>query len=127
MGLCYRRPGYVCVFSHQLLNVWTNLYEISAAYFTNPSRQSVCICVPPIVARQKLGRHVSVATDTRNNRRNIGDVVFCCPCQTEGESVGLSVYPLMVTRQRLSKHILATTKYWWKRRFLSGACCIKRK
>jgi hypothetical protein len=38
---------------------------------------SVCLCVPPlIVARQRLGRHVPVATNTRNNSRIPGGAVF---------------------------------------------------
>jgi hypothetical protein len=50
---------------------------ISTAYFINPSHQSVCLYVyPPIVARQRLGRHVPVAVNTLNNRRIVGGVVF---------------------------------------------------
>jgi hypothetical protein len=40
---------------------------ISVAYFTNPSLSlCVCMCAPPIVARQRLGKHVPVATNTPN-------------------------------------------------------------
>jgi hypothetical protein len=53
---------------------------ISAAYFINPSRQSVFLYVyPTIVARQRLGKNVSATTNTRNNRiavsyqRKVGD------------------------------------------------------
>jgi hypothetical protein len=38
---------------------------ISAAYFVNPSHQSVRVCVSPIVARQRLGKkNVAAATNT---------------------------------------------------------------
>jgi hypothetical protein len=40
------------------------------------STACVCTYIPPIVARQRLGRHVPVATNTRNNRIIVGGVVF---------------------------------------------------
>jgi hypothetical protein len=49
--------------------------SISTAYFTNPSRQSVFVCVP-IVARQRLGKRVPAAANTRNNRKIVGCVIF---------------------------------------------------
>jgi hypothetical protein len=36
---------------------------------------SVCVLLL-IVARQRLGKHVPAATNTRNNRRIVGEVVF---------------------------------------------------
>jgi hypothetical protein len=49
---------------------------ISTAYFINSSHQSVFICVfPRIVVRQRLGRHVPVTKNTRNNIRVVGGVV----------------------------------------------------
>jgi hypothetical protein len=37
---------------------------ISMAYFINPSHQSVCLYVyPPLVARQRLGKTVTAATN----------------------------------------------------------------
>jgi hypothetical protein len=52
---------------------------ISTAYFINPCHQSVCLYVYLfIVARQRLGKNVSAATNTRRyNRRIVGRVVFC--------------------------------------------------
>jgi hypothetical protein len=51
---------------------------VSTAYFINPSHQSVCLYVyPPIVTRQRLGKHVPAAMIIRKNRRIIGRVVFC--------------------------------------------------
>jgi hypothetical protein len=47
---------------------------ISMVYLTNPFHQSVCVCIPPIVARQRLGKQVSAATNTRNNKIIVGRV-----------------------------------------------------
>jgi hypothetical protein len=50
---------------------------ISTAYFINPTRQSVCTCIPPIVARQRLGKNVTARKKyTDNNRRIVGYVIF---------------------------------------------------
>jgi hypothetical protein len=43
---------------------------ISEAYFINPSYQSVCMCIPPFIARQRLVKQVPGAmnkttTETR--------------------------------------------------------------
>jgi hypothetical protein len=57
--------------------------SISKAHLIDPSRQSVCLyvlsllsllgkgsikCVPPFISRQRLGKHVPAATNTRSNR-----------------------------------------------------------
>jgi hypothetical protein len=100
VGLCDLHPVCVSVYPHyQLLNAWTNLYETwyvyhanwahLTVYFRNPSRQSVCTCIPatvarqrsvkcipPFGARQRLGKHVQAAKNTRNIRRIIGRVIF---------------------------------------------------
>jgi hypothetical protein len=47
--------------------------QISTAYFMNPSHQSVCL-YSPIIAGQRLGKHVPAATNTRNNR-TVGRIV----------------------------------------------------
>jgi hypothetical protein len=53
------------------------LDPISKAYFINPSHQSVCLYVyPPLIARQRLGKHVSAATNTCNTGRSVGRVFF---------------------------------------------------
>jgi hypothetical protein len=78
---------------------------ISTGYFINPFHQSVSVCVsllslqgngsvkciPPFGARQRLGKHVSAATNTCNNRSIVERVIFCV-------SVVLSVYPHIVAR-----------------------------
>jgi hypothetical protein len=38
--------------------------RISAAYFINPSHQSVSICVYPIIASQRFGKNIAMATNT---------------------------------------------------------------
>jgi hypothetical protein len=62
--------------------------HISTAYFINPSHQSVYLYVyPPVVAKQRLGKNVTAATNTHATRivglfvfyavrvvsRNVGD------------------------------------------------------
>jgi hypothetical protein len=42
--------------------------------------------------------------------------------QPSHESAGLSLYPPIVARQRLGKHVSAATKNCWRRRFLCGLC-----
>jgi hypothetical protein len=51
---------------------------ISTAHFIKLSHQSVCLYVYPLpkVAMQRFGKHVSAATNTRNNRI-VGRIVFC--------------------------------------------------
>jgi hypothetical protein len=52
---------------------------ISAAYFINPSTQSLCPYVYEytfIVARKLLGKHVPAATNTHNDTRIIWGVLF---------------------------------------------------
>jgi hypothetical protein len=41
------------------------------------------------------------------------------------QSVCLNAYPPIVVRQRLGKHVPATMKNFWRRRFLFGPCRIK--
>jgi hypothetical protein len=50
---------------------------ISTIHFINLSLQSVCMHVYLLnVARQRLGKHIPAATNTRNNRRIVEGVVF---------------------------------------------------
>jgi hypothetical protein len=54
---------------------------VSAAYFISPSHQSACLCVyVPIIARQRLGKNVTAATNESNNRIIVGRVVFYAVC-----------------------------------------------
>jgi hypothetical protein len=60
------------------LGIYTRIMApepISTAYFIHPSHQSVCLYVYAPY-RQRLGSHVPVAKNTRNNGRIVGGVVF---------------------------------------------------
>jgi hypothetical protein len=71
---------------------------ISTAYFINPSHPRVSVCVPSIVARQRLGKHVSVETTTRNNRRIVERVIFYAIRVLSKESLWVCLCPLIVAR-----------------------------
>jgi hypothetical protein len=65
------------------------------SWHLSPSRsvlhKSLCLYVyPPIIARQRLGKHVSAATSTRNNKSTVGRVIFYAVRVLSKESV----YPL---------------------------------
>jgi hypothetical protein len=81
---------------------------------------SVCVS-PHISPRQRLGRHVPMATNTCNNIRRRRFLYGSC--RIKREPVGLSVYPAIVARQWLGKHVLAAKKNCWRRRIL----CDQRK
>jgi hypothetical protein len=50
---------------------------ISAAYFINPSHQSVCLyAYPHIVARQRFGKNVTAAKKTHATIKELLDVLF---------------------------------------------------
>jgi hypothetical protein len=52
-------------------------------------------CIPPIVARQRLGKRTPAAANTHNSRRIVGRIVLLYdPSLIKGESVGPSVYSL---------------------------------
>jgi hypothetical protein len=70
------------------------------------------MCILPIVARQQLGKHVPSATNTCN----VGRIILLLLCvfldassmrsvSLKEESVCLSVYPLIIARQRQGRHI----------------------
>jgi hypothetical protein len=50
-------------------------------------------------------------------------------CAGEGQQqlteLDCIVYPLIVARQLLGKYVPASTKNYWRRRFLRGPCLIK--
>jgi hypothetical protein len=78
---------------------------ISTAYFINPSHQSVCMYISPTVARQRLGKHVPSAMNTRKNRKIVGHVIFYAVHTVSKESLWVCVSVLIVARQRLDKHV----------------------
>jgi hypothetical protein len=133
-------PCCLCV-PHQLLNAWTNLYKTWYVYHGTwvhfsgilhksllPVCVSACVSPHPIVARQLFCRHVYAATNTRNNRINVGRVVFYYEVRVVlKESVSLYVYSPIVARQRLGKYVPAAPKNYWRRNFIWYPCCIKEK
>jgi hypothetical protein len=123
----------VCLYVYPLyrhLNASTNLYEtqyvryvmapepISTAYFINPSRKSLCLCVyPHIIARQALSKHVPAAKNTL--------AVFCAVRVVSKESLCI---PLSLPGSGSVKHVPAAKKNCWRRYFfLCGPCHVKGK
>jgi hypothetical protein len=50
---------------------------ISTAYFINPSHQFVCLYVyPTLIARQRLGKSVTAATNTQATVEELLDALF---------------------------------------------------
>jgi hypothetical protein len=81
---------------------------ISVAYFINPSHQFVCLYMyPPIVARQRLGKTITVATNTRLAAAFCllpwdGSCIclwFCC-CVFNAFLVDWSVQALSITQEK---------------------------
>jgi hypothetical protein len=81
---------------------------ISTAYFTNRSHQSVFFCIPPVVARQGISKHVATTknTCTRNSRKTLGRVVLYAVRVVSKQNLWVCVSPA-VARQWLSKHFSA--------------------
>jgi hypothetical protein len=48
----------------------------SLTYFINPSHHTVSVCVPPVIARQRLGKNVSAATNTHTTTEDLLDASF---------------------------------------------------
>jgi hypothetical protein len=67
------------------------------------------MCIPPIVARQRLGIHVPAATNARNKEEFLDALFSVGSVSYQSKPVGLSVYPV-VARQWLGKHVPAATK-----------------
>jgi hypothetical protein len=51
----------------------------------------ISLCLYMYVPRQQLGKNVTAATNTRNNRRIVGRVVFCAVCVITQESLWVSL------------------------------------
>jgi hypothetical protein len=73
---------------------------ISTAYFINPSQQSVCVCmcIPPVVARQRLGKIPLIVA-----RQRLGKNPPIITKQRLGKN------PPIVTKQRLGRNVTAVT------------------
>jgi hypothetical protein len=67
---------------------------ISTAYFINPSHQSVCLYVYPlIVARQRLGKNVTAATNTHATIEELLDASFSIRSVSYQRNVGDQFFP----------------------------------
>jgi hypothetical protein len=101
-----RSPCCLCIPPYQRLNAWTNFYETWYVYHGTwaqlngvlhkslpPVCVSLCVslisllgkcsvkCIPPFIARQRLGKHVPAATNTRKNKIIVGHVcLWVCLC-----------------------------------------------
>jgi hypothetical protein len=81
---------------------------ITTAYFIDHSHQSVCLYVyRPIVARQRLDKHVFAATNTLATIEELLDASSSIRCVSYQRRVFGSVYPPIVARQRLGTHVPA--------------------
>jgi hypothetical protein len=91
---------------------------ISTVYFINPSHQSVCIRLPPnvprqtlgkvyppFIASQRLGKHVSAATNIPDNRRIVGRGIFYTIHTLSKEGFAGSVHPSVVTRYQVGTDV----------------------
>jgi hypothetical protein len=79
---------------------------ISVAYFTNSSHQSACNCIPPVVARQRLGKHVPASMNICNNKRITERVILYAIRVLSKESLWVCVASYrcyVTTRQRRSR------------------------
>jgi hypothetical protein len=67
-----RSPCYLCCYVYIMASD-----PISTAYFIYPSRRSVCLYVYPLnFARQRLGKNVTVATNTHLTIEKLLDASF---------------------------------------------------
>jgi hypothetical protein len=69
----------------------------TATSYIPPISLCVSMCIPPIVARHRFGKHVHAATTTGNSERTVGHGFLYGPCRIKGECV----YPPIVVRQWL--------------------------
>jgi hypothetical protein len=53
---------------------------ISTAYFINPSRQTVCLCILTFIARQRLGKHHPMPTNIRKINELLDACLWICMC-----------------------------------------------
>jgi hypothetical protein len=123
----------ICI-PHKLLNVWTSLFETQYTYHVTWAHlngllhklfPSVCVCmsIPLSFSRQRLGKHIPAATNTRNNR-----IVVCIVSMRSlyhnGESVGLCVPKsklLYYWRFTANQFFLATSP--WRMTTRDFFCC----
>jgi hypothetical protein len=126
---------------YQLLNACTNLYETWYAYRWNWAHLNgvlhktlpsvcVCMCIDPVVAKQRLGRHVSATTNTRHStsKRIVWPVIFYAVRVLLKESLWVCLcIPLSLLGKTLGNNVAAATKNCWRCRFLRGPWRIDGK
>jgi hypothetical protein len=69
VSVCLSPPSPINFWMTELIFMKFGMYimasqPISTAYFINPAHQSLSVCVFPYVARQRLGKNVTAATNT---------------------------------------------------------------
>jgi hypothetical protein len=79
-------PCCLWVPTYKLLNAWTSLYETGYVYqgtwahlnglLHPPISLCFCMCIPPVVARQGLGKIVSAAANTRGTIEELLSMSF---------------------------------------------------
>jgi hypothetical protein len=67
-------PNLISLAYYSMLIMAPN--PISLAYYISPSHHSVSVCVSPVVAEQRLGKIVTVATDTHMIIEDLLDASF---------------------------------------------------
>jgi hypothetical protein len=77
---------------------------ISAVYLINPSNESVCI--PSIITRHQLNKHVPMITDTHSNRNIIEQAIFCVVNVASKENVGLCIPLLLMGNGSINTFLL---------------------
>jgi hypothetical protein len=137
---------YICVSPpQQLSNFWTDLYETRYVYHGTWTHLNCVLhkSLPSVVRLYMYGKNVTAATNTHPTIQELLDATFSMRsvsyerrvwvwlptfiCSSIIFSTSLSVYPPIVARQRLGKHVPASTKNCRRRRFLCGPFHIKWK
>jgi hypothetical protein len=140
----------VCVSPYQLLNAWTYLPETWYVYYGNwshlngvlhKSLPSICMyacvslmslqgngsvnCISPFGAKQRLGKHVPTATNTRNDKRIVRRFIFYTVRVLTKESLWVF---LCIPLSSLGKDsVKKFPKNFWRRRLLCVPYRIKGK
>jgi hypothetical protein len=121
-------PAFECLYQSLWNFVYTYimaLKPVSAAYFViRPISLCFCVCSVSLLGNGSVGTFPQQWTH-RKKQNSWTRHFLCGPCRIKGESVGLSVYPHIVTSQWIGKHTPVAMKNYWTRRFLCGPCRIK--
>jgi hypothetical protein len=81
---------------------------ISAAYFINRCHQSVCLYVyPPFVARKRLGKNVTAATNSHATIEELLDVSSYVPSVSYQRNISDKFSPELLVLCDTFKHLLS--------------------